>query len=246
MDTDHDGTLSPAEASAQAGRDCSALTAGIHATTAPPPAQPAGPAVLTFRLRAATYRLLPGQAGLHTGRLECRLTAPATLARGARVRFTSGVQDSHIGWHEITARGAGIPLATSDVPARSVSGELHTYPADLLSSPLDTRHAAVLLGAGPGPATTARTPAAGWATHWYAALDRHLGALTDRRTLTLPVGLLAVLMSLVLGAGHAALPGHGKTIMAAYLAGRQGRPRDAVTVATTVTLTHTASVLALG
>ncbi len=53
-------------------------------------------------------------------------------------------------------------------------------------------------------------------------------------------------MALVVGAAHAALPGHGKTVMAAYLAGRHGTRRDAVVVGATVTLTHTAGVLALG
>ncbi len=42
------------------------------------------------------------------------------------------------------------------------------------------------------------------------------------------------------------LPGHGKTVMAAYLAGRRGRPRDALVVGATVTATHTAGVLVLG
>ena len=41
-------------------------------------------------------------------------------------------------------------------------------------------------------------------------------------------------------------PGHGKTVMAAYIAGRQGTARDAVLVGATVTLTHTAGVLLLG
>ena len=51
---------------------------------------------------------------------------------------------------------------------------------------------------------------------------------------------------MALGAGHAFLPGHGKTIMAAYLVGRRGRLRDVVTVGATVTLTHTAGVLVIG
>jgi nickel/cobalt transporter (NicO) family protein len=55
-----------------------------------------------------------------------------------------------------------------------------------------------------------------------------------------------VVLALALGAGHAALPGHGKTVMAAYLSGRQGRPRDALVVGATVTLTHTGGVLVLG
>ena len=55
-----------------------------------------------------------------------------------------------------------------------------------------------------------------------------------------------MLLAVLLGSGHALLPGHGKAVMAAYLAGRRGRPRDAVTVGATVTATHTAGVLVLG
>ncbi|HEU0088546.1 MAG TPA: High-affinity nickel-transporter, partial [Pseudonocardiaceae bacterium] len=64
--------------------------------------------------------------------------------------------------------------------------------------------------------------------------------------LTLLIGVLAVLLSLVLGASHAALPGHGKTLIAAYLAGRRGTTRDALLVGATVTATHTAGVLVVG
>src|SRR5439155_7194994 len=59
-------------------------------------------------------------------------------------------------------------------------------------------------------------------------------------------GTLAVLLAVLLGAGHAALPGHGKTVLAAYLAGRRGRPRGAVAVGALVTLTHTGAVLVVG
>ena len=70
--------------------------------------------------------------------------------------------------------------------------------------------------------------------------------LIGRRDLTLGVGLLAIALALVLGASHALLPGHGKTVMAAYIAGRQGSVRDAVIVGATVTGTHTGGVLVLG
>jgi ABC-type nickel/cobalt efflux system permease component RcnA len=72
-----------------------------------------------------------------------------------------------------------------------------------------------------------------------------LRRLTGGRLSPLVV-VLAVLLALALGAGHAALPGHGKTVLAAYLAGRAGRPRDAVAVGVLVTLTHTAGVLVAG
>jgi ABC-type nickel/cobalt efflux system permease component RcnA len=60
------------------------------------------------------------------------------------------------------------------------------------------------------------------------------------------LAVLAVLLALLLGAGHAALPGHGKTVLAAYLAGRAGRPRDALVIGATVTATHTGGVLLVG
>ncbi|MEU3461062.1 hypothetical protein ABZ721_14020 [Streptomyces sp. NPDC006733] len=245
LDTDHDGVVGPAEAAAHARTACATLADGIRATAGPRGESVARAAQLRFQVRSADYRLLPGQAGLDSGRLECRLTAPADLGTVGGVEFSTGADPARIGWHEITARGDGVRIGTSDVPATSLSNELRKYPADLLSDPPDARQAHVSLGSGPGAAVPG-APGSNWFGSWYATLDAKLGSLTDREQLTFPVGLLAVLLALVLGAGHAALPGHGKTIMAAYLAGRQGRPRDAVTVASTVTLTHTASVLVLG
>lgn len=245
LDTDHDGRLSAGEAAAHARTACAALAHAIRATAQPQGAGSPRLDTLHLKVMAANYRLVRGQAGLDTGRLECRLSAPADLGATGTLELTTGVDPSHIGWHEITAQGDGTRIGSSDVPATSISNELRKYPADLLSNPPDTRHARVTLGNGPG-AAAANVPGTGLLGSWYAALDTRLGSLADRDRLTLPVGLLAVLLALVLGAGHAALPGHGKTIMAAYLAGRQGRPRDAVTVAATVTLTHTASVLVLG
>jgi ABC-type nickel/cobalt efflux system permease component RcnA len=56
----------------------------------------------------------------------------------------------------------------------------------------------------------------------------------------------ALFLAALLGALHALSPGHGKTIVAAYLVGTQGRPYHAVALGGIVTLTHTGSVFALG
>jgi len=56
----------------------------------------------------------------------------------------------------------------------------------------------------------------------------------------------AFLLSMVLGSLHALTPGHGKTLVAAYLVGSHGRKRDAVWLGSIVTLTHTGSVLIFG
>jgi ABC-type nickel/cobalt efflux system permease component RcnA len=50
----------------------------------------------------------------------------------------------------------------------------------------------------------------------------------------------------VFGAWHALLPGHGKTLMAAYMVGSEAKVRQAVAVGSAVAIMHTASVLALG
>src|ERR1017187_9411919 len=58
--------------------------------------------------------------------------------------------------------------------------------------------------------------------------------------------LFAMLAAFAFGAVHALSPGHGKTLVAAYLVGSRGTPRRAVFLGLTVTFTHTVGVFALG
>jgi ABC-type nickel/cobalt efflux system permease component RcnA len=53
-------------------------------------------------------------------------------------------------------------------------------------------------------------------------------------------------LAVILGALHAITPGHGKTVVAAYLVGSKGRVMDALILGVVVTLTHTSSVILLG
>lgn len=73
-------------------------------------------------------------------------------------------------------------------------------------------------------------------------LDTSLVGLVDRQVF-LPVSLL---LAVVLGAGHACAPGHGKTLAAAYLVGGRARPRDALLLGLAVAAMHTVSVVLLG
>jgi ABC-type nickel/cobalt efflux system permease component RcnA len=202
--------------------------------------------VWTVRPTGFEYR--PGSAGLHTTRVTCALSADADLAAASTVDVTNNYRADRIGWRELTATGHGVHPVDPPIPARSVTDELRAYPTDLLGSPLDQRSARLRVDPGDGPA------ALGPKTHlqrgdpvsrWIASADRTLERLVGDR-LTPLVGVLAVALALALGAGHAALPGHGKTVMAAYLAGRHGRPRDALVVGAVVTFTHTGGVLVLG
>ncbi|MEU5881231.1 hypothetical protein [Spirillospora sp. NPDC047279] len=198
---------------------------------------------LTFTVRSSSARLTPGQAGLPTSRVECALTA----------RITNGpltLQDNAdaVGWREITARGDRMTLTSADVPATSRSRRLTSYPSDLLSSPLSQRSAGLRIRTG-GPALSdpAESPVTKILPRGADKPAQAFADLVADRRLTLGFGVTAILIAIVLGAMHAVAPGHGKTIMAAYAVsqGRRAR-RDIITLGVTVTLTHTAGVLALG
>ncbi len=242
VDTDGDGTISARERSAYGGRTCADMAAAVSAVI--------GSHAARWSVRNADFAYSAGAGGLDISRLTCGLTAPTTVDGRTEVRVDNRYLADRVGWREMTAAGAGVRLVDSPLPAVSVSHELQEYPKDLLSSPLVVRSAVLIVEPGSDQATTAAPTPLGSAgdplSRGIAALDRRFADLAGGAHLTIWVGLLAVLMAVMLGAGHAALPGHGKTVLAAYLAGRRGRPRDALVVAGTVTLTHTGGVLALG
>lgn len=89
------------------------------------------------------------------------------------------------------------------------------------------------VAAAPAPAAAAEPPAG--ARHSLLAL------LLDTRQ---GMGVLLLLAG-VFGAAHALTPGHGKTLVAAYLVGERGTIGHAVVLGLVTTLTHTGAVLLL-
>lgn len=73
-----------------------------------------------------------------------------------------------------------------------------------------------------------------------------LSTLLSRKELPLAIALMGLGAAFVMGAIHAASPGHGKTIVAAYLVGSRGTMRHAMFLGAIVTFTHTVSVFLLG
>jgi nickel/cobalt transporter (NicO) family protein len=236
VDIDGNGTVSDAERAAHAARVCATFAGSLKATV--------DGRGLTWTVGPSTFDYAPGAGGLQVSRLHCSFTAPSS---GASVSVANTYLADRIGWREMTAVGDGVGL-DSPLPTTSVSHELTDYPRDLLTSPLDVRSATLRVtapGSGSSAAGISMPSGGDPVSRWLAGVDRTFQDLVGGR-LTPAVGLIAVLLALLLGAGHAALPGHGKTILAAYLAGKRGRRRDALAVAGTVTLTHTGGVLALG
>lgn len=244
VDTDGDGTASAAELQAHGAARCSDLAAAVVLTV--------DGVAAAIAVTSSSFAYADGQAGLPVSRLECRLEAVVDLRTAATVEFVDDFQQDRVGWREITAVGDGARLVDSPVPTDSPTDGLRTYPDDLLSSPLVVHTATFDVVPGTGQ-TLDDSAAAGLPTggtgFFSGVVDRVNTTFNDligHRDLTLGVGLLAVALALVLGASHALLPGHGKTVMAAYIAGRQGSVRDAVVVGATVTGTHTGGVLVLG
>ncbi len=65
--------------------------------------------------------------------------------------------------------------------------------------------------------------------------------------LTANYGIFSIYMAaFLLGAAHSLEPGHGKTVVAAYLVGSRGRNIDALILGLVVTFTHSFSIILLG
>jgi len=206
------------------------------------------------RVQRSAARDRPGQAGLPTVRVTCRLTAELAHARKATITYRPHDVGAGPGWRELTARGDRMTLADSTVPARSASHRLVSYPKGQLSSPLDQRTATLRVEPG-GPALAATTPAsdrddAVGSSVLPRGADRWTQALTSmvaRHDITFGFALTAFGIAVLLGAMHALAPGHGKTMMAAAAAaGGRGALRDVLTLGASVTVTHTLGVFALG
>jgi nickel/cobalt exporter len=95
-----------------------------------------------------------------------------------------------------------------------------------------------------GPPPAAATPAA--APPGTVVRGDFLSRLLHEREITPWMILVGIAAAFVLGAAHALTPGHGKTIVAAYLVGSRGTLKHAVFLGAMVTFTHTISVFALG
>ena len=249
IDTDRDKVVSPEEAAGYRQRACDEIANGVDIRLEGEP--------LPVTVTSSDLGFPSGEAGLATLRLTCQLDARSRWEGSARLEFQNRNFTNRIGWREIVAVGHGVRLTASDVPTASNSDVLTDYPEDLLSSPLDQRQAQLRLVASADTAATnalradesASSSAGGTAVPVERGTDDLTAAFTGliaQQQLTVGFGLLALVAAIALGAVHALAPGHGKTVMAAYLVGERGSLRQAALLGLTVTSTHTAGVLALG
>ena len=262
-DTNGDGVTSQAERDAHVGRLAPGFADGLVLEVDG----------ISVPLRATHWSSsLPTEQGGFSLRVDVDLSAPLPVAaRGTKrtLQFANQNYPGRVGWHEIVVRGApGLAVFDTNAYNNSLTSGL----ADALQSlpnagPLDERFVhlnfvegsapagAVPLAARPGTGSVDGRPAANASSTslasptdgtWIARATRRLVDAISRPRLDARVAMLALLGALLLGGVHALSPGHGKTIVGAYLIGSRGTPRHAMFLGLTVTITHTLGVFVLG
>ena len=152
------------------------------------------------------------------------LDAPPQV-RAARVRFS-----------RVPPPLAEAPMAPA-APGPSPAGAAPSAPP--ATPRAETAPERAQIPAALAPSVVARTNAQSVSRGGFADL-------IATRELTLSVVAVALAVAAALGAFHALEPGHGKTVVAAYLVGSRGTPRHALILGLIVTASHTAGVYLLG
>jgi ABC-type nickel/cobalt efflux system permease component RcnA len=220
----------------------------------------------------ATLAISDGAGDLPILRITTRMRIRAT--RG-RLKYEDHNFDGRAGWKEIVIAAApGVRMESASQTDRDLSQALTAYPPNpLVAPPQDLR--AEFVWSADTPMTTAAPPVSGRveppapviqaipqpagpaAPPPAATLPQNapagtvikndfLSRLLHRRELPWNMLLLALIIAFGLGGAHALTPGHGKTIVAAYLVGSRGTLKHAAFLGAMVTVTHTISVFALG
>src|SRR5580698_7047224 len=224
---------------------------------------------VTLELTSSQVIFPPGAGGLPTMKMGFVYQAPyppAAERSSVGLEYADNNFPGHAGWKEIVAVGPAANLVSSSVPQTDRSAELSNYPTDLLNSPPQdlsaviqfrypiSRTAKPVHASGhpvADPATTRPAPAVApqplrLQANQQATPRSAFTELITNRSMSLWFLITAAFIALGLGALHALEPGHGKTIVAAYLVGSRGTARHAFLLGLIVTASHTAGVFALG
>ena len=246
VDADGDGRISTAEAARESKRLTAIVAPHLRLVADGRPAR--------LALEKVHVAFPRGQGGLSTTRLDARFRAVGLKLDGSRHTFTlsNSYATDRVGWRELlVARADGVAVRSTDASVGDRTRALTHYPTDLLHSPPDVRSETTVAALGSGglavqaiPARDEYSPAVAASS---AKSDGGFVSLIEKGGQLTVWGAIAALgLALVFGMFHALTPGHGKTMVAAYLAGTRGSARHALILGGTVTITHTAGVFALG
>jgi nickel/cobalt exporter len=220
-------------------------------------------------IESTELAVLDGAGNLPVFRVTTRLHVDA---KAGRVEFEDENYPARTGWREVVIEaGISAKITAASKNSADLSYALTAYPQDPLLAPPQDKAAwlewkAVVTPVnvsqalpGPSGASVAPMPSGAMASVSQAAgrpaevvasgtVQRGDAISKLLRTENMSWGVMALLLGLSFwfGALHALEPGHGKTMVAAYLVGARGTPKHAVLLGATVTFAHTISVFALG
>jgi nickel/cobalt exporter len=216
---------------------------------------------LTPKLETTQMKLSDGAGGMHVSRIESSLRLDNVQGKLA---FEDRNYPDRAGWKEIVIASAdGTPIIQASHSGTDRSKALTEYPTDpTLTPPQDLRaniewhveapvivtkivpiqqpSAPVTQASTPAPSTTPK-PVAGEVTK-----GDYLSRMLSQKDIPFNIMLIGLAVAFAFGALHAKSPGHGKTMVAAYLVGSRGTMKQAAFLGGMVTLTHTISVFILG
>ena len=204
---------------------------------------------LQIQNSAKTIALQTGAGNLSTLRIEWDFTAKIFAgARDAihRLKFQNNNHKERVGWNEIVViRITGTNVFNSNAFGNGLTDELKTYPEDMLLAPLSEREAEFSFTTAAVAGDVAPLQNRNGSISAPVQKDK-FAELISLRELTPAVIAFSLLLAFGFGAMHAMSPGHGKTVVGAYLVGSRGTFKHAVFLGLTVTITHTLGVFALG
>jgi nickel/cobalt exporter len=239
IDADKDGALSQMELDAYAEKISPDYIANLQIS--------ADGQLLKLRSNARNITLEEGSGNLPILKIKWDLIGdlPNTGANDVhQVKFENKNYAERIGWDEIVvARVSGVNVFNSTAFGSGITNELKTYPQDL-SAPLREKTAEFSFTSNAIPQNA--KPLQNRDGHTSAPVEKDKFAELIKGEITPSIVLLGLLLAFGLGAAHALSPGHGKTVVGAYLVGSRGTFKHAVFLGATVTITHTLGVFAIG
>lgn len=193
---------------------------------------------------------LPTGAGnLPTLRIEWTFLAempPVVKDAVHSLKFENNNYKERIGWNEIVInRVAGVNVFDSNSYGSALTDELRNYPENMLTAPLAERAAELSFTTGNVPANAKLLQNRNGMVNSPVQKDK-FAELISVPEITPVIALFGLLLAFAFGAMHAMSPGHGKTVVGAYLVGSRGTVKHALFLGLTVTITHTIGVFLLG
>jgi nickel/cobalt exporter len=190
-----------------------------------------------------------GAGNLSTLRMEWSLMAPLPAGDKEsvhRLRFEDNNYKGRVGWNEIVVKRAShINIFDSTAYGSTLTDGLKTYPEDMLAAPLTEREAEFSFTAAAVPADAKLLGDRNGSISAPVQKDK-FAELISVPEITPAIALFGLLLAFGFGAIHAMSPGHGKTVVGAYLVGSRGTLKHAIFLGLTVTITHTIGVFAIG